>query len=241
MSKNACEDRFERQRILYDRDAVGKPEEISFEPSDWAAKGALVGEARGRGHTYFVKTGNGDWVLRHYQRGGMLAGILRDNYLWTGIDHTRAWKEWRMLAQLWQAGLPVPRPVAARVLRHGLMYKADIITQRLLGTHTLAELLSQNVLDARHWELVGTCIRRFHDANIYHADLNAHNLLLSEDDRVYLIDFDRSEVRAESKAWKDKNLARLHRSLTKLRSLRDNFHFSGKDWLTLHNGYDTAG
>ena len=103
------------------------------------------------------------------------------------------------------------------------------------------KLLSQNVLDARHWELVGTCIRRFHDANIYHADLNAHNLLLSEDDRVYLIDFDRSAVRAEAKAWKDQNLARLHRSLTKLRSLRDNFHFSGKDWLTLHNGYDTAG
>ena len=120
------------------------------------------------------------------------------------------------------------------------MYKADIITQRLLGTHTLAELLSQNVLDARHWELVGTCIRRFHDANIYHADLNAHNLLLSKDGRVYLIDFDRSEVRAESKSWKDQNLARLHRSLTKLRSLRDNFHFSEKDWLMLHDGYGTA-
>ena len=122
MSMNACEDRFEHQRILYDGDAIGKPEDISFEPSNWAAKGALVGEARGRGYTYFVKTGNSDWVLRHYQRGGMLAGILRDNYLWTGIDHTRAWKEWRMLAQLWQVGLPVPRPVAARARR-----RADIV------------------------------------------------------------------------------------------------------------------
>ncbi len=57
MSMNACEDRFERQRILYDRDAIGKPEDISFEPSDWVAKGALVGEAHGSGHTQLCQNG----------------------------------------------------------------------------------------------------------------------------------------------------------------------------------------
>lgn len=237
---NACEERLEHQSILYDRDAIGKPEDICFEPSDWAAKGALVGIARGRGRTYFVKAHSDDWVLRHYQRGGIAARLLKDNYLWIGIDRTRAWKEWRMLARLWQSGLPVPRPVAARVLRHGPMYKADIITQRLLDTRTLAELLSEKILDARDWKLVGACIRQFHDANVYHADLNAHNILLAPGNKVYLIDFDRSKLRDGSRTWRADNLARLQRSLAKLRSLSTSFHFSDRDWKVLCAGYTAA-
>lgn len=237
---NACEKRFERQRILYDQDVIGKHENICFEPSEWAAKGALVGTARGRGHTYFVKARRDDWVLRHYQRGGIAAPLLKDNYLWMGIDRTRAWKEWRMLAQLWQSGLPVPRPVAARVLRHGPMYKADIITQRLLDTRTLAEALSETILDVRPWKLIGACIRRFHDANVYHADLNAHNVLLAPDNKIYLIDFDRSEWRDGLRTWRASNLARLQRSLTKLRSLSKSFHFSDRDWKVLCEGYNAA-
>ncbi|MDH3671886.1 MAG: 3-deoxy-D-manno-octulosonic acid kinase [Gammaproteobacteria bacterium] len=234
---NPCEELLGRERILYDADAIAKLEVISFDPRDLAERGVLIGKARGRGLTYFIRVEGNDWVLRHYQRGGLVARLLGDNYVWTGIERTRAWREWHMLGQLRERGLPVPRPIAARVLRHGPVYKADIITQRLLGTRTLADLLSEGRLAESAWRAVGACIRRFHNTGAYHADLNAHNVLLTQDNKVYLIDFDKSERCNQSQGWRHQNLTRLHRSLTKLRSLHDRFGFSESDWRLLCEGY----
>lgn len=63
---NPSEKLLEHGRILYDRDAVAKPEIISFDPRIWAERGALIGEVRGRGPTYFIRVEGNDWVLRHY-------------------------------------------------------------------------------------------------------------------------------------------------------------------------------
>ena len=38
------------------------------------------------------------------------------------------------------------------------------------------------------WIDIGRCIRRFVDAGVHHADLNAHNVLLDSEDRVWLVD-----------------------------------------------------
>ncbi|MGH7487911.1 MAG: lipopolysaccharide kinase InaA family protein, partial [bacterium] len=65
------------------------------------------------------------------------------------------------------------------------------------------------------WHAIGACIRRFHDAGIYHADLNAHNIMLDNKDAVYLLDFDRGERRTPVILWQQANLARLSRSLRK--------------------------
>ena len=37
-------------------------------------------------------------------------------------------------------GLPVPRPLAARCVRHGLQYTADLITCRIMDAETLADV-----------------------------------------------------------------------------------------------------
>ena len=65
------------------------------------------------------------------------------------------------------------------------------------------------------WHAIGSCVRRFHDAGVCHADLNAHNVLLDADGGVHLVDFDRGSIRAPG-AWRTANLARLERSLAKL-------------------------
>ncbi|HEY0633890.1 MAG TPA: lipopolysaccharide kinase InaA family protein, partial [Gammaproteobacteria bacterium] len=64
-------------------------------------------------------------------RGGLIAKLVADRYLWSGIEATRAWREWRLLAELCSEGFPVPQPIAARVIREGLFYRADIVTRRL--------------------------------------------------------------------------------------------------------------
>ncbi len=135
--------------------------------------------------------------------------------------------------------LPVPAPVAASCVRHGMFYRADLITLQLDNVVTLADYLLESECNESGWAAVGSCIRRFHDASVYHADLNARNILLdAESNRVYLIDFDKGAMRYLGDSWKASNLARLHRSLKKFKTLNKVFHFNQHDWDALLHGYN---
>lgn len=221
--------------ILYDAEIFGKIDMAFFDPKYWRARGELEGAARGRGTTWFVRHEDRRLVLRHYQRGGMLAPWLGDRYLWLGPDRTRAFAEWRLLAEMHRNGLPVPRPAAARVMRRGLYYRADLITVRISGARALSTLLADAMLGAERWRAIGRCLRRFHDRGICHADLNAHNVLLAGE-TVHVVDWDRGRQR-EPGAWRRTNLARLKRSLDKLAAQRSGFHFSLADWQELLAAY----
>ena len=64
---------------------------------------------------------------------------------------------------------------------------------------------------------MGQCIARFHRAGVFHADLNAHNVQIDAANRIFLLDFDRGRIRGRrAAAGGEANLARLHRSLTKI-------------------------
>jgi 3-deoxy-D-manno-octulosonic acid kinase len=228
------------QHILYDAAAITNITPDWFEPAHWRERDALTGEAAGRGTSYFFRAGGGDYVLRHYHRGGMAAALLRDRYLrWFSLKHTRAWREWDILSRLWREGLPVPRPVAARVIFSGLFYRADIITAKLPVPSTLVELLKTRTLSAAEWQAAGRLIRRFHEAGVYHADMNAHNIVYAAN-RLYLLDFDRGRLCPRKSAWQQRTLRRLHRSLLKSARQNPGFHFSGADWETLLQAYHSA-
>jgi 3-deoxy-D-manno-octulosonic acid kinase len=96
-----------------------------------------------------------------------------------------------------------------------LFYTADLITRRIADARTLAECLASGRLDGELAELVGALVARFHRAGIWHADLNAHNVLVTAE-QLYLIDFDRGRQREPAESWQQGNLQRLRRSLVKL-------------------------
>lgn len=206
-----------------------------FEPQYWAQRGELAGSARGRGTTYFLRSEERDLVLRHYRRGGLPARVFADRYLWRGEPRTRPFAEWTLTHRLHRAGLPVPVPVAARYVRRGRFYRADIITERLMSTESLTEALHARALHLLTWVSIGRCIRRFHDLGVCHADLNAHNVLLGEQ-TVYLVDFDRCTLRADG-LWRDGNLVRLRRSLEKISYGLPAERFTDADWQALIGGY----
>ncbi len=226
----------DRVHILYDEAQTGKAGAEWFSPAYWRERDAISGRAHGRGTTWFVRSPAGEWVLRHYRRGGLVARVLHDRYLWLGLERTRAWREWRLLAELHAAGLPVPRPVAAQVRRQGLWYTADLLIERIGHTHSLAQRLSHHPLVPALWRAIGATIQRLHAAGVYHADLNAHNILLDRQNRVYIIDFDRARRRRPG-TWQVGNLARLERSLQKLHAHWPHFAFRGADWQALLEGY----
>jgi len=112
--------------------------------------------------------------------------------------------------------LPVPQPVAAQVVRHGLVYRGDLITRLIPETQSLAARLGEGDIGRLPWKAIGACIRRFHAAGVFHADLNAHNILIGNQEHIYLVDFDRGERRSPAGRWQLENLGRLLRSLRKL-------------------------
>ncbi|WP_051235069.1 3-deoxy-D-manno-octulosonic acid kinase [Marinimicrobium agarilyticum] len=187
-----------------------------FDPQAWGASAEPV-NAGGRGAAWFLKDTQGRWVLRHYRRGGLPGKLLTDRYLYLGQHRVRSVKEFLLLESLLKQGLPVPAPIAAWYQRQGLTYRAALIIERLEGVRSLLSLNRPE--HAPLWEAAGRCIRRFHDAGVDHADLNATNILVRPDSgEVFLIDFDRSVQLAKAPAgahWKAANLARLERGIYK--------------------------
>jgi 3-deoxy-D-manno-octulosonic acid kinase len=228
--------------ILFDAAACGgtRPDAAWFDPAHWAAQGRAETRGGGRGGVAFVDTPAGACVLRHYRRGGLATRLSADRYLWTGARRTRAFREFRLLDHLAAAGLPVPAPVAARYVRDGFSYRADLITRRIPSVETLAERIAQGAIDASLGERVGTTIARFHAAGACHADLNAHNILLDARNHVALIDFDRGSLRKPALSWQQANLARLRRSLFKLGARKRFDDFDTRFWHPLLGAYHAA-
>ena len=224
--------------------------ESIFDPQFWRARGELIAAAAGRGSAWFIASGDHEsgerqWVLRHYRRGGFIARLSPDRYVWAGEDRVRAFAEWRLLDIMRQRGLPVPKPVAARYQREGAWYRCDLITERIVDAEPLSSALARGALAESAWRAAGAAVARLHHAGVDHADLNAHNVLLDADGAVSVIDFDRGRLRAPGGAgtqgiWVWRNLARLRRSLAKISRGLPPGRYSGQEWEWFMAGYGTA-
>ncbi len=251
--------------ILYDASRLSKPRAELFSRSHWATKGALEEVSGGRSSIALLNVaacpdvqapempvgseagssgagiGGTRWVLRHYRRGGLMAKLSQDSYLWTGASRTRSFAEWRLLAELRRRGLPVPAPIAAQYVRGLLTYRADLITELLPGTRTLADVITGRDLPEAGWRAVGNTIAAFHREGVHHADLNANNILLGEPgsnekgSNVYLLDFDRGRIEARG-PWEQVVIARLRRSLEKIKGQRADVRYGEREWQWLTTG-----
>ena len=104
-------------------------------------------------------------------------------------------------------------------------------------SQSLAVILRKKALPDNVWQEMGKTIRRFHEQGIYHTDLNAHNILLDDQLKVYLIDFDKGYIRPQEKAWQQENLDRLKRSLDKLTAMHQEFFVTEDNWWKLIEAY----
>lgn len=209
-----------------------------FDPELWQAGGAVALETSGRGSVWIVSHGGERWVLRHYHRGGFVSRFVFDHYFWLGLERTRAFREWRLLARLAQAGLPVPSPVAARVRRSGPVYTADILTVYIPDTRKLSAYIAESGVPDGCWRRVGRLVRAVHDQDVDHPDLTAHNLLVDARGDVFLVDFDNARARPPG-AWRQRGLERLERSLRKV-ALETGTDFDERGWAELVAGYGEA-
>ena len=222
---------------VYCPERVDKFDPAMLTPNYWQANNAVIGQAQGRGITYFVQHNSQQWVLRHYYRGGLIGKFNKDSYLFTGYPNTRAAKEYQLLLQLAQLNLPAPTPVAYSVVRKGLFYHANILTSRIEHAQDLVGHLSVAPLTDDLWFAIGQCIAQFHRHGIYHHDLNAHNILIDNNQKAWLIDFDQGDKRPVKQQWQQANMNRLLRSFRKEQQKLPTFHWQLSDWAILMEGY----
>ena len=196
--------------MLYEPAAISQPEAALFDPGAYGGSARAVSEG-GRQAAWFVPVGDTQAVLRHYRRGGLMAKLGRKEYFWLGEDRTRSFAEFRLMHAMHTEGLPVPRPLAAAWWRAGLRYRAAILIERIADARPLASAMDEPIAQA-----VAQAIVQMHRAGVWHADLNAHNILLDPEGKAWLIDFDRGTRGDLSNKARFANLARLRRSMQKL-------------------------
>jgi 3-deoxy-D-manno-octulosonic acid kinase len=196
--------------MLYDAGRIGNPGPVLFDPLVYGEQAQPV-QAGGRQAAWFVQGNFGHGVLRHYRRGGLIARVSHQSYVWLGEACTRSFMEFRLLESLAAQGLPVPVPLAAAYWRKGLSYQAAIIVERLPNVRPLALVLDQPV-----WDEAAQAIARMHQAGVWHADLNAYNILIDAHGKAWIIDFDRGHQGGVSTRARGRNLLRLRRSLEKV-------------------------
>ena len=227
--------------ILYDKAIINQISDERFTAEGWPHAERLTGSLRsaGRGSTMYVGNVPRQFVLRHYRRGGLVGKLVRDTYVFSGADKTRCFREWRLLDRLATNNMRVPRPAAARYVKWGTFYTADIITVRIPDIVPLSQYIADHDPGERFWASCGEAIYEFHAAGVYHADMNAYNVQIDKDGLLWLLDFDKGGLRAPGR-WQQETLSRLHRSLMKVVDLDPRLRFRSGNWEQLLEGYFNA-
>ncbi|MET2852567.1 3-deoxy-D-manno-octulosonic acid kinase [Vibrio owensii] len=200
--------------VWFDDEIITDPSQPLFDALYWQEQDKVVGSASGRGTTWFVQLDTMQAALRHYRRGGLFGKLVEDHYWFTGWEQTRSLQEFNLLRVLIESGVNVPRPIAARAVKTGLTYRADLLSERISNAKDLVSILQENPLPEAMNQKVGQEIAKMHNVNVNHTDLNIHNILIDEQEKVWIIDFDKCCQQPDGD-WKQGNLERLKRSFLK--------------------------
>lgn len=227
------------QHIWADKHLLPNVSPDFFSGHYWQQKQRLIGTSVGRGTTYFFEFNQQQFVLRHYLRGGLIGKVLSDQYLFTGLDKTRAQQERKLLQHMHSLGLPAPIPAASKIVKKGIYYSADLVTIKIPDAIDIHHILLERTLNTDIWQKIGQTIAQFHQHQIYHHDLNIHNIMLDNELKVWLIDFDKCKVKSGDD-WKQRNLDRLQRSLHKEQHRNQRYFYQGENWQALLKGYNLS-
>ena len=182
--------------------------------------------AGGRGAAYRVRLPGSDTVVfRVCRRGGLLAALLRDNYLRLWPRLPRPFAEIVVTETARARGVPGPEPLGARIDRGWAgWYRGVVVTRHLPAAESLWERLHREADAGGRREIAhaaGRAIGMLWRAGIYHPDLNLWNCVVSDEGgglEAFIVDFDRASIveGGAREALRERMLRRLERSARKL-------------------------
>ncbi len=178
--------------------------------------------AGNRGSAFRLALDDGlELFARRSRRGGIIASILSDTYV--GIT-PRPLTELAVTIEAMRRGIPVAEPMAAMVEWIApALYRGFFLTRAVRGM-TLWEFVKTDddpTVRSHVLAQARTAIDTMHSKGLFHADLNLHNLLVTQTNEsftVIIIDLDKSRLfdAPVSSAMRRANATRLIRSARKL-------------------------
>ena len=182
----------------------------------YASRARNARPLQGRATAYAVRLPQGrPVVIRHNRHGGMLAPLTGDRFL----SPTRAPLELEISLALRERDIPTPEVLAYAVYPPGALFqRADVVTAEIPESRDLVSVLTQGAPEERAdaWSAAARLIATLAAAGVRHHDLNAKNVLISPRGG-YVLDVDRVTLDERPADALEANLARLSRSLRKLR------------------------
>ena len=190
----------------------------------------------GRGTVTFFRGCGLDLVHKTYKRGGLIRKLVSNSYFWTGLSKTRAHIEFDGLKKMFDLGLPVPRPVAARIIRKGIFYRAEMITEEIENATTFGKNLAANNLSMSMLKELGVAIRSLHGKGFMHPDLNIENILIGDSTKIFFLDFDQTQPLRQKEIQFGIDIERLRRSVKKF-CLKNERDFPEREWQIMLEAY----
>lgn len=134
--------------------------------------------------------GIGAVVVKHYRRGGLLRHIIAASYFRCGPP--RSQREYEILSLAKDIGISVPS-VVAYASKGILFYRAWLVTKEIPNSITLADLSTKDLKRAENGvDLLMKQLYLLIEEGIYHVDLHPGNVLVDDNDNVFVIDFDKA-------------------------------------------------
>jgi len=209
-----------RRELVIHRDVASRAAQLMQKLGELTS--AVEAGAGNRQSAYRLDLEGGiELYARRGRRGGLIASILNDIYL--GIA-PRPLNELAITVEAMRRGIPVAEPMGAMVEWIGpALYRGFFLTRAVRGM-TLWEFVQadDDPTVRRHvLEQARAAIDTMHSKGLFHADLNLHNLLVTQardSFTVIIIDLDKSQLfdAPLSSAMRRANAARLTRSARKL-------------------------
>lgn len=161
-------------------------------------------------------------VIRRYYHGGLLSFFIRDLY----IFGSRSFEELILTEEIRLCGIPTIEPIGAiHQTIFPFFYKSFLISLKIPNVCDLKSFLikignkpsyKNLVLKREIIRLVGKLIKKFHDKGFFHRDLQLKNILVAEEGKAFLLDFDRCHKKPLiAPDDRIKNILRLKRSAEK--------------------------
>jgi 3-deoxy-D-manno-octulosonic acid kinase len=158
--------------------------------------------------------GIGSVVIKYYRRGGAIRYLIKKRYLKCG--KTRCQIEYELLQKVRRLGINAPEPVAF-AYRGRLFYQCWLVTREIRDHQTLVQISRSNEEHARMaMKAVVKQVSILIKNKILHADLHPGNVIVDNQNQVYLLDFDKGGVfPGDKNTLRTRYLRRWNRAIKK--------------------------
>jgi len=156
----------------------------------------------------------GPAVVKNYTRGGIIRHFNRQTYM--KFSRYRCQSEYELLLFLDRLGVSVPQPIAF-AYQGRLFYHAWLVTREIHNSSTLVEFSKQNPEKTR--TIMNDLSRQLAilvENQIHHVDLHPGNVLVDNQDNLFIIDFDKARTTPQNRyKLKKKYIRRWQRAVSK--------------------------